>query len=217
MKKREYSTICKHITCRLREFVPKKDMLIMVPMGHVLRGICFENAGLEARQFYMWAFLMPLYIPSDYISLNFGKRLGGGSHTWNADNPRLIDNTMNTIRREALPFLGSPSYDDNAISQYILKLASRHLNQHDREIEAYTLIRTGEYEASLTAIDNLLLNLDKEVEWEQKMWERVLLIKTKLLTNPTYALEQMSIWRERTIDSLRVSSYHDTFRSNRGS
>ena len=181
-------------------------MLIMVPMRQTLRGVCFENTGPETEQFYMWAFLMPLYIPFEYISLNFGKRLGGGSHTWVTDRPNLISDIIKAIRYEALPFLGSPSCNEKEIVRYILKLTSRLSNQNALEVAAYTLIRIGEYEDALKKIDDLLLTLDREVEWEQKIENRALFIKTELLNSPANAMKQMAVWTEQTLHNLDLIS-----------
>jgi len=53
-----------------------------VPVGWVLRGLLAEDSAALKPNFYLWVVRMPLYVPSDVISLSWSDRFGGGTHVF---------------------------------------------------------------------------------------------------------------------------------------
>jgi hypothetical protein len=61
------------------------QIVALVPISHTLRGVLFEPSG-AAGAVYANAFVQPLFIPADHISLALGWRVGGGAHVWEMDS-----------------------------------------------------------------------------------------------------------------------------------
>jgi hypothetical protein len=53
------------------------DVLVVLPMEHLLRGFVFERT-LEKEMYYLWRVVMPLYRPASTIILNYSKRISKG-------------------------------------------------------------------------------------------------------------------------------------------
>ena len=56
-------------------FAASGDLLYAKPIGPVLRGFLFEGSDFDNELFFVWAFVMPLYVPSDQVVLTFGRRI----------------------------------------------------------------------------------------------------------------------------------------------
>ena len=54
-----------------------KDVLVVLPTEHILRGFLFERT-LVKEMYYLWRVIMPLYLPVNTIILNYSKRISNG-------------------------------------------------------------------------------------------------------------------------------------------
>jgi hypothetical protein len=54
-----------------------RDVLVVLPTEHLLRGFLFERT-LEKDTYYLWRVIMPLYRPANTIILNYSKRISKG-------------------------------------------------------------------------------------------------------------------------------------------
>lgn len=209
MKKKELATIAREVASCLKGFTSLSDLIIMVPMSHVLRAICVDRCE-EPRDLRAIAFFLPLYVPQEDIGFNLGKHLGGGCHFWNADMPGLIEDLLRFIEREALPFLGSPSLGDAEVAEIILKLTSKSRNPHGGEAAAYTLVKMQKYRKALKIMDTLLASVDEQVYWQVEIGNRVRLLKNKLLDDPSTAQQQLNDWEEESIRNLGLNSLRES-------
>jgi hypothetical protein len=109
MKNKDFARLGKQLLPDLPGFAVKGPYTFIAPVGHSLRGLCFESHSYEANLFYVWVFFLPVFIPRKYVSLNFGRRLQGpnGDDRWNADAPTLIADLRAAVERQALPFLSA--------------------------------------------------------------------------------------------------------------
>lgn len=83
--------------------------------GSILSGFLLDLSGMEKGAFYLTAFAQPLYVPHDYISLTFGKRLPekkrlGFEQTLrrkltSENRVPLTEKVLKSIRSEGLSFL----------------------------------------------------------------------------------------------------------------
>lgn len=51
-----------------------KDVLVVLPTEHLLRGFLFERT-IEKEVYYLWRVIMPLYRPVNTVILNYSKRI----------------------------------------------------------------------------------------------------------------------------------------------
>jgi hypothetical protein len=56
-----------------------KDVLVVLPTEHLLRGFVFERT-LAKEMYYLWRVVMPLYRPANFIILNYSKRISKGEY-----------------------------------------------------------------------------------------------------------------------------------------
>jgi hypothetical protein len=56
-----------------------KDVLVVLPTEHILRGFAFERT-LSKDMYYLWRVIAPLYIPANPIFLAYSKRLSKGEY-----------------------------------------------------------------------------------------------------------------------------------------
>jgi hypothetical protein len=54
-----------------------RDVLVVLPTDHVLRGFVFERTS-EKEMYYLWRVVMPLYRPASTIILNYSDRISEG-------------------------------------------------------------------------------------------------------------------------------------------
>lgn len=54
-----------------------RDVLVVLPTEHLLRGFVFEPT-TEKEMYYLWRVVMPLYLPTKSIILNYSKRISKG-------------------------------------------------------------------------------------------------------------------------------------------
>ncbi len=54
-----------------------KDVLVVLPTEHLLRGFVFERT-LEKEMYYLWRVITPLYRPANPIFLTYSKRMSKG-------------------------------------------------------------------------------------------------------------------------------------------
>ena len=54
-----------------------KDVLVVLPTEHILRGFVFERT-LVKEMYYLWRVIMPLYRPANTIILNYSTRISDG-------------------------------------------------------------------------------------------------------------------------------------------
>ena len=151
----------------------------MQPGWSHFAGICFDGS-IDPRKFYVQVFIKPLFVPSQHLSFNIGWRLGGGSHTWNADTPNLITELSAGLKREALPFLSrvqSPRDVADAASSLhpikgpVMQQAITYAvgDPITQQAIAYALARAGDVKEAGDALGRLISLLHEEVPWQHEM------------------------------------------------
>src|ERR1700730_13034356 len=56
-----------------------KDVLVVLPTEHILRGFLLDRT-LYKDLYYLWRVIMPLYTPANFLFLNYSKRLSKSQH-----------------------------------------------------------------------------------------------------------------------------------------
>jgi len=56
-----------------------KDVLVVLPTEHILRGFAFERT-LSKDMYYLWRVITPLYMPANLLFLDYSKRISKGGY-----------------------------------------------------------------------------------------------------------------------------------------
>lgn len=203
MKKKEFEAIGKRLLHELPGFVVKGELLVIRPIGKILRGVCF-NRSINPRSFYVEIFVQPLFVPSQYIVLNFGKRLGGSCHSWNADAPNLITEISTALKCEALPFL---SCVESLLDFVEVAKSFSTGNPHTPRAIAFALARAGRNSEAVEVLDQLMNQINLEVPWQREMADMAKSLKTQLLSDPIAAQKQLDAWEAETIRNLGLEDF----------
>src|SRR5947209_27626 len=201
MKNKEFEAIGKRLLPYLPGFTVCGNMLFIRPVGHTLRAIMFDRS-IDPRGFYVQVFLEPLFVPTNVIGFNIGWRVGGGSHTWNADDPNLVAELGTALKREAFPFLsGAQTPSDVARAASSLKLSGDFYVQ---QAVAYALARAGNAEGAAAALEQLVRLLDTPVKpgWQHEMIDRAMSLKAKVADDPPAAQRQLDEWEAESAHAL---------------
>ena len=220
MRKKDFEAIGRQLLPDLPGFAVKGYLLLLRPLDHTLRGICF-NGSIDPRSFYVEVFIQPLFVPSRHISLNIGwwlRRVSGRSDSWGADDPNLVEELCMELKREALPFLSriqTPRDVADAagvvhptkgpgLHQPIARASGDPITQ---QAIAFALARADEIEKGREALAPLIRTLHDKIPWRREMAERALSLQGMLLNDPAAARRQLDAWEAETVKSLGLEQF----------
>jgi len=201
MKNKDFAELAQRLLPNLPGFTVKAPLMFIPPAKHTLRGICFESHSYNAKQFYVWVFLLPLCIPTKHVIFNLGKRIEspeGGP--WNANAPNLLLQLSATVKREALPFL-SRVESPRDLAQAARSL-QRPQDPYTQQAIAFALARSGGVAEAVAALDELVGLLDVKVPWQLEMTQRADALRSQLLTDAASAQKQLEAWEAETTRNL---------------
>jgi len=202
MTTKEFERIGRALLPELPGFTAKGYLLLIPPARQILRGICFEPSGFDKATFYVWVFFLPLFVPRNHVSFEFGKRIG---HRWTADAPNLLHELGVALKREALPFL-SPIESPHAVAEAAKSLRLPQ-NPNVQQAIAYALARAGDVDKAVAALGELTQSLDAKVPWQLEMAERASAFKAQLLGNTASAQNQLEVWEAESIRNLGLERF----------
>lgn len=207
MKNKDFAELAKRLLPDLPGFAIRPPLMFIPPVGHTLRGVCFEGSGFDARSFYVNVFFLPLFVPRKYLSFEFGNRIreAGGGDRWNADAPNLVHELGVALKREALPFL-SPIESPRDVAQAATSLRLPQ-NPHMQQAIAYALARAGDVNKAVAALDELARLLDVKVPWQLEMFERANAFKSQLLSDAPSAQKQLEAWEAESVRNLGLEKF----------
>ena len=182
--------------------------MFVCPLDHTLRGFHFEPSAFGKEAFYVAAFFMPLYIPTQTPHFTFGRRLNR-REGWSVTQPDL-DKALRSEMEKEVPFLtGLKTLDDvvKALQPFTKPDRAGYVNPHCYEALAYSLVRAGQPEAAAAVIDKLLESRNSEVDWEQEIRARARLIRDNLPARLEEADRQLNIWETETVHNLALDAF----------
>ena len=187
-------------------FAAHRSLFLTTPMRGMLRAVHCDPSAFSKDDFHVAAFVMPLCVPSEHISLLFGERLrhpGNGSWGWSKKSPGLLTDLSHAIRSRALPFLEAiQSADDFATMS-----ATYWANPHAPKETAFVLARAGQHERAVSIIDDLIPRLDVRSSWQQTILEDTTNLRHLLLNDPNEAQRKLGEWENYTIRKLRLEAF----------
>jgi hypothetical protein len=208
MTTKQYAKIAKELLPHLPGFVVEKKMVFKPPVGDFLRGLYFENTS-DANYFHFSMFFLPVFVPTECVYFNYGKRIGNALN-WRADNPNLLSDLNEAIRVEAIPFFNHVSTLAGVVNylKTFVESSGPRVNSHTLEALAYSLIKNEEYSAALKVLAKLVEITDKDtIPWVLEQKARAQLVEVKLFKKPEDALAQLETWTNETINKLGLEKY----------
>jgi len=207
MKTKEFVALEKRLLPNFPGFAIKESLMFFSPVGHILRGFCFESSRFDKKDFYVNRFFMQLCVPHKYVHFTFGGRVGQGG--WKADEPDL-ETALNTEMQKELPYLVELQ-TPNDVARYLEPLTKPnprgYINPHCLEALACSLVQAGELTASADELDNLLNLSSSAVAWERDIASRAQLLRAKLVENPADAQQQLEAWENETASNLGLEKF----------
>ena len=206
MKNAEYAAIAQKLLPHIPRFAIEAPLILRTPVGEVLSAICFDHSE-DPRDFYVWAFFLPMCLPCEDVTFTFGRMLRRPNRhlCWSADSDELIQELRFVIANEALPFLSQVNGPIDLVD-YIAN-NSNMANPHSRDAIAFSLARAGRTNESLVAFDDLLRGLDLGIFWQRGLSERALAFKRLLETDPDQAQRQLDAWTDESLRNLNLEKY----------
>ena len=205
MTTKQFVALGKGLLSDSPEFVMKGRLMVLSPLEHILKGICFEPSSFDKDSFYVNVFVLPLFVPTKFVHFLFGGRIrSNGRDRWGANIPNLIAQLRESVKREALPFLSQIT----SVSDFV-KMAKSHpsSNPHTPEAIAFALARAGWNKEAIEVIDQLLGQVNLEVSWQREMADMAQLLKSLLLTDPAAAQRQLDAWEAETVKNLGLEEF----------
>jgi hypothetical protein len=185
-------------------FEARKKLVFKPPAKWLLRGFAYETSGSTGRDFYVWVFVQPLYVPVDHLVLSFGKRLGGTSRFWSLDEASeedLMTDVAAAARREGLPFL-----EQVKEPAQLAELAMDRLHPADPnrdEVVAYSRILDGDAEKARPVVAGLVDRArPDEPDWVGEVRARARKMQELLDRGGNAPMEQLRAWRDQTATAL---------------
>lgn len=171
------------------------------PKDWVLAGFHLDPSAFSKGVTFVSWLVLPLFVPVDFVSLQFGQRLSGGGRWEVSEAAELLP----AMLEEGLPSLNR--FDNlPALSESLGEYLGRSDDPHTLEALAYTKVLLGDYRAALGVIDlQLIPGLNSDVAWERDLAARANTIRASIVDGrPGNAVEQLSAWRTYTIENLRL-------------
>ncbi len=206
MTNKEFAAITRALQPCLQDFVVKVPLVFIPPARPILRGLCFDRSD-DKRYFYLEAFVLPLFVPTEDIYFNFGDRVRNrvGSGRWNADEPNLLQELETAVVDQALPYLREFEAPRDLVK--LSEFGEAEETLHETEAIAYALAFDRKAAASIATLDRLLSKLDRTSHWQEAMAKRAELLRADLLDDPAKAQRRLAAWEAETIRNLKLEEF----------
>jgi hypothetical protein len=196
MRGREFERYARHsLLPRLPAgFTARRSLVFKVTAGNVLHGITTDSSAFTT-DFYVWVFVQPLYVPSEYIVLNFGDRVGGGARRWSRDEMQGGSLTEAVVSAAPALFtrIGEPAGLARAAEQ--TERNSRHA-----EVAGRSWFAVGDNARAVRALRVAAGTTDPR-DWAQELGRRCAAFADLIERDPSAAEEE----HHRVISSTRAA------------
>lgn len=164
------------------------------PVHWTLHGVLAESSGYS-RGAYIWAVMMPLYVPSDVLDLSWSHRVGH-RHTYGLEDKESFDQAVGTAVR-----------DSEGDGQAAVVSIEPGPNTRLAEARAYALLLLDRLDEADNALRETMTH-PVDVGWVQEIIDRVRLIHDDLHSGGRQiALARLAAWRDQTCDALKIDRH----------
>jgi len=195
------------------DFMVYKNNLVIKPVGDLLRGFCFDR---HDDSLYVELFIQPLYVPIQYMFLDYGWRLRDSQKSseifWLKEGQ--IEHSIFEIKRLLLSEKDILLETNTALDFYNkflisdLKLSVYKTEINIRYQETLTLTQAYIYpEKTCILVDDFLKKWEKDdrknVAWMQEIKNNMLLLKQNCASKEKIR-ELLTEWKGFTTEKLKL-------------
>jgi hypothetical protein len=190
-------------------FTHKRRLLYKTPVGEILQAFIIDSSGHTKDKVVVHCFVLPLYVPDKYVSLNFGFRMRDprtNSEAWDLNDIDVALHHMATaMQREGVRFL-DPVHTPGDFVAYAARTWEGVRTEHMLESLGYSQIRIGAYHDATKSLTEGQAQLDRSVDWQRETSDRLHLMLQYLSSGAfDRAQLQLESWRRYTMTALGVS------------
>lgn len=185
-----------------------KGSLIYAPIEHrMLRGLSFEGSSFNKETFFVWYFVMPLALPTQYLYFSFGDRLRDhrGTDGWSVNQTDVIKELRDEVRNQALPWLAMFDSPVGAIT-LTKRLASESTNFRTWETAAGMLLTYGDIEGAIILIDRCLEVCDFSIPWHRDIAKYLDELKNACMESPQALETLLNSRTEQNLINLKLKT-----------
>jgi hypothetical protein len=185
-----------------------ENILFEAPIRNVLRGLCLEGSGFDAKAFHPSVFVQPMFEKSSCVALSLGERFLGN---WSSEDEHVVERLVQRMRA-----VGLAIWDKYGSTE---KLASLPLDPRipRRAITTgYSLIlcrRFGDAARTLEIADEQQsriygdqMNANPSF-WPNALHAEVTDMLDKLRNDPEASIRMLGEWRLFTLSELKLVGY----------
>ncbi|WP_286920167.1 hypothetical protein [Flavobacterium sp. UBA4197] len=188
------------------DYILKGDILYKKPIDSLLVGFCFERSGLNSNGFYLNAFVQPLYVPSEDISLTFGYRVTNTvSDFWEinpeSENRLLFSSLEMEMNRSIDTFLSIFNSPTSFYKYYEDKCVNLRMVQAVVLSSCYDLL--DERFELMTKYISILEEEDMSINWKRNIFEQAKLLRDQI-SNKNELHNILFGWKNETIRHLKL-------------
>jgi hypothetical protein len=182
--------------------------MMIVPMNHLFRRFSFSpSSSITNTAFKLNVDIMPLYFPTDFTYLLFGKLLRNNSYEdWDFSEPDVFSRVIAVMKGEGMDVLNTASGP--------LELAlhgPRLVNTTEaKERTAYSFAYAERFDESLRLIEEVASRYEaSEPKYDTTIehLKRVHFFRDLLKTDPQRAKAQLLQWEQFTIKHLKLEKF----------
>ncbi len=180
-------------------FQAKRNLVYRAPFSHFLQGLCFERSSSK-ESFYLNVFIIPLFVPKDYIYFTFGKRIGRG---WNTTDQNIVKKIFSEINcQDISTYLDSISNLQDFVSR--IEKITEYKSLYFYQAIGLAQALDGRIKESLENLYQIQIQADVSVAWQRDLKEQTERFCRLLKENPDRAIQQLLEWQEYTTQKLKI-------------
>jgi hypothetical protein len=165
-----------------------------VPVNYVLLGIMEEGSGFD-QGFYIWRVAMPLFVPTENVTLSWSERIGGGSRKFDEHDENALADAISGVVAEL-------KTEDIALNEIIARGTSIKANRRVDEIVGYAQIIIGDTSAARKTLARAGTGATQS-DWESEIADRVeIVVRTLERSGREQAIDLLDQWCDQTANAL---------------
>ena len=207
MKAAEIKRLYAPLQPLLPQFKQQGPLLYLIGPDGLLKGLYIEDSGFDKNAFYLWAFFLPLYVPTQHVSFTFGKRLANGKRWNNVDGEALARELTRAVLDEAIPFLGQADTPQQ-FAERVERFVENARDPYVARAKAYSLARCGNAQgavAELRNLNSLLRSMDGMAPWTDVMLNEATAFSARVEADFESAKRMLDFWEAESRQHLRIS------------
>jgi hypothetical protein len=175
-----------------------KDVLVVLPTEHILRGFAFERT-LSKDMYYLWRVITPLYMPANPLFLDYSDRISKGYLRLTREG---LDETA-----ERIASIMSPGH-----LSYLRRVRGpKEFLKHVGWMAGNTMLN---FRVDLALTHYLLGNVDQCIKILERLpleelaapiRSHIVPFFTELRTNPAYAAARLQAWERENVERLGLA------------